>query len=402
MRFLFYSHDGLGLGHTRRNLAIASALTELSPEACVLIATGIDEIRELGLPDHISTLKLPGLRKTQNDTYVARRLRVPSGEIRALRSALLKATVQSFRPSVVLVDKHPFGASGEFRDGLELLREQGGKAVLGLRDILDDPGTVLREWSQHNLLPQIASFYDLLLVYGHPWIFNSCAEYSFPEPLAERTRFCGYVVGRDETSNKRASHYSFAFPDRSRPVVLATTGGGEDGFSLLETFLRACKGAPWQGIVIAGPMTPMREFESIEQQARETDVPVYRFVPGLARIFPGIDAIVCMGGYNTLAEALSSGLPAVCVPRTSPRREQWIRAQAFQRHGFLNVIEPEQFTEEALRKGIDVALQTPRHDLFKRVSIKINFQGAQLAATELLKLATNQTSTVPPVESVAV
>ena len=29
-RFLFYSHDGLGLGHTRRNLAIAAALTEIS------------------------------------------------------------------------------------------------------------------------------------------------------------------------------------------------------------------------------------------------------------------------------------------------------------------------------------------------------------------------------------
>ena len=28
MRFLFYSHDGLGLGHTRRHLAIAKALTQ--------------------------------------------------------------------------------------------------------------------------------------------------------------------------------------------------------------------------------------------------------------------------------------------------------------------------------------------------------------------------------------
>jgi hypothetical protein len=41
MRFLFYSHDGYGLGHTCRNLAIARALTELAPRASVLLATGI-------------------------------------------------------------------------------------------------------------------------------------------------------------------------------------------------------------------------------------------------------------------------------------------------------------------------------------------------------------------------
>src|SRR6185503_3296045 len=157
------------------------------------------------------------LRKTANGTYVARRLRVSSSEIRALRSALLKATVESFRPSVVLVDKHPFGASGEFRDGLEVLRRQGGKAVLGLRDILDDRETVLKEWDQHDLLPQIAASYDRVLVYGHPWIFDACEEYGFPKSLAKRTHFCGYVVGRDgEVRNQQVT-----LRRGSRPVVLA-------------------------------------------------------------------------------------------------------------------------------------------------------------------------------------
>ena len=31
LRFLFYSHDGMGLGHTRRNLAIAAALGRRPP-----------------------------------------------------------------------------------------------------------------------------------------------------------------------------------------------------------------------------------------------------------------------------------------------------------------------------------------------------------------------------------
>src|ERR671914_528199 len=110
LRFLFYSHDGVGLGHTRRNLAV--------------------------------------------------------------RSALLAAAVESFRPHVLLADKHPVGASGELLPALAALRASGGRAALGLRDILDDPAVVLREWARDDLPRQTAEHYDRVLVYGHPDLFD--------------------------------------------------------------------------------------------------------------------------------------------------------------------------------------------------------------------------------------
>src|SRR2546422_4903860 len=128
MRFLFYSHDGLGLGHTRRHLAVAAALSELAPEASILLASGADDVTRFGLPPHIEVLKLPGLRKVANEEYASRRLRIPTAELRALRAALLVTAVKSFRPSVVLVDKHPFGISGEFRAALRAVRKFGGRA----------------------------------------------------------------------------------------------------------------------------------------------------------------------------------------------------------------------------------------------------------------------------------
>src|ERR1041385_9183458 len=88
MRFLFYSHDGLGLGHTRRNLAIAAALTELEPRASVLLATGADYVSRLGLPPHVDILKLPGLRKITNGHYSARHLSIPVEDIRSLRAEM--------------------------------------------------------------------------------------------------------------------------------------------------------------------------------------------------------------------------------------------------------------------------------------------------------------------------
>src|SRR5881396_130941 len=155
-RFLFYSHDGVGLGHTRRHLAVARALIEMSPESSVLLATGSEIVSRLAPMQAIDILKLPGLRKVSNEEYTSRRLRIAVSEICALRSALLQAAVKAYRPAVVLVDKHPFGVKGEFRAGLDDLRAAGGRTVLGLRDILDEPGNVLEEWSTYRMQERMA------------------------------------------------------------------------------------------------------------------------------------------------------------------------------------------------------------------------------------------------------
>jgi hypothetical protein len=40
MRFFSYSHDELGLGHTRRHRVVSATLTDLAPDASVLLASG--------------------------------------------------------------------------------------------------------------------------------------------------------------------------------------------------------------------------------------------------------------------------------------------------------------------------------------------------------------------------
>src|SRR5262252_2712439 len=148
MRFFFYSHDGMGLGHVRRHIAIAAALHETAPEAQVLLATSIDEVASLGLPPNVDTLKLPGLRKIANSEYASRRLDLPNAQMRALRSAVLREAVSGFEPDLMLVDKHPLGAGGELHQALEVAKASGTRLVLGLRDILDEPSAVIEEWSR--------------------------------------------------------------------------------------------------------------------------------------------------------------------------------------------------------------------------------------------------------------
>lgn len=93
-RFFLYSHDGQGLGHARRHLAIARGIVEADPTASVLIATGIEELPKPGLPRNVEVLKLPSLRKMANGRYESRRLLLAPRETRSLRSSLLLAAVK--------------------------------------------------------------------------------------------------------------------------------------------------------------------------------------------------------------------------------------------------------------------------------------------------------------------
>lgn len=391
MRFLLYSHDGLGLGHTRRNLAVARALTDLDRGASVLLACGVDEVAHLGLPPRVEVLKVPSLRKADNGHYVGRRLQLPAEEIHALRAALFLAAVRSFRPSAVLVDKHPLGAGGEFRDALRAVRRAGGGAVLGLRDILDDRETVRQEWSAHGLIGQIQQWYDEVLVYGHRSVYDPTEEYGFPPTLAQRTRFCGYVINHETSGgHSEADRLLQELAGCARPAVVATAGGGEDGFSLLETFIQACRGAPWQGIVVAGPMIPDHDLKSLACQAARAQVVFHTLVPSLPAVFWSVDALVSMGGYNTLAEAAAKALPTVAVPRVAPRQEQWLRAKALERLGLLATLHSEELSVETLREKIHAALRVPRQELLDRANRSLDFRGARLAAGYLLALASRR------------
>jgi predicted glycosyltransferase len=392
MRFLFYSHDGFGMGHTCRNLAIARALVAASPKATVLLATGSDDTSRLGVPDRVEILKLPSLRKIANERYGSRSLVISESEIRALRARLLSSAIETFWPDVVLVDKHPFGANGELRDGLERLRDHGGRSVLGLRDILDDPETVAAEWRPHGLPDRIADFYDRVLVYGQREVFDSVAAYGFPAALAARTAYCGYVSASDVA--KPTTHFVPAsVPDRlgsatdARAVVLATAGGGEDGFHLLRAFLEGAANAPWQSVVVTGPLICNGELKDLTQLAQQSGARLHRFVPRLEDWFGTASAVVCMGGYNTVTQGLQSGASLVCVPRTQPRREQWIRAEEFSRLGLLQTVHPEQLHAASLRDAVTRALQVSRPQLQQHIQRHLRFDGAAVAAQHLLALA---------------
>jgi predicted glycosyltransferase len=357
-------------------------VTKAAPDASVLLLTGCIELGAQGLAPNVEIVALPALRKRGTGRYDARRLPITRTELRVLRTQIICAAIESYRPDVLLIDKHPMGVRGELLPALERLPAWGGRAVLGLRDILDDPATVRREWSHEGVIEFTEAHCDRLLIYGNPGVFDFVAEYELPASLALRADHTGYVVHPDATPR-----LTLAPPPGRRPRVLATAGGGEDGRRLLEAFAEAARPAQWDAAMVAGPQSSPANQRALRRAAEDSGVEFHASVLDLSSRLLEVDALVSMGGYNTLSEALALGTPTLCVPRAHPRTEQLIRARAFARLGLLRMIEPDRLTPRRVRAEVTELLGRDRRETARRAHRLLGFGGAQIAATALLDLA---------------
>src|SRR5262249_22059043 len=153
---------------------------------------------------------------------------------------------------------------------------------------------------------------------------------------------------------------------QTRPLVLATTGGGEDGFELLRAFIEASRGADWDGVVVTGPMSKRTDHGILQRMAGEAGVSFHSFVPQLDAWFGRVDAVVCMSGYNTMAESVSRNARVVAVPRSTPRTEQLIRARLFAQLGLVQLVQPHQFTVDQLGESIRAVLRVSKEEISAR------------------------------------
>ncbi len=383
-RFLLYSHDGSGLGHLRRNLNLAAALVEACPAASVLIATGSEALDSFVVPPSVDVLRLPGVRKLSNDRYSARRLALDDDEVGALRAALLATAVKAFRPNVLVADKHPAGVHGELVPALEALRAIGGRAAVGLRDVLDGAAEAQRGWLDGGL-EAVLVFHDLVLVYGEQELLDPLAGSGLAGRSDVEVRYCGYVVAGPAPGSAPVGP---AIPRTAgSPLVIASAGGGEDGTALLAALLAAARGTSWDVVAVTGPQAEPCDRARLDALATAAGATVVTSIPELGSRLAGADAVVCMGGYNSLAEVLAAGVPAVCVPRVVPRTEQLVRAEAFAEHGLLRVVRPATLDPARLRSEVDAALATDRAALADRVAGLVRLDGRHRAAAALLELA---------------
>jgi len=351
LRVQFHSHDSFGLGHLRRTLTLAGALARQVPSAEILITTGSPCATHFALPDGVEIVKLPSVSKDAKGSYVPRSLGGDLASLVRLRRALLSEVQRSFNPDVLVVDHQVLGLGDELQDVLAATRAAGTRTILGLRDIIDAPDVVAREWGRPAARQALREWYDRVCVYGDPRIFDARAEYPVPEELRANLEFVGYV-GRAVVP-ERAERAAGA-PKQ----VLVTVGGGEDGYERLSTYLDALElgGCDWESTVVCGPLLDQEQFKTLKRRARRlSGCEITSFHADLPHLLSKSDAVVAMSGYNTSVEIMQSRVPAVLLPRCFPRREQLIRAERMQAAGLAQCLP--RATAAELRTHLHAALE---------------------------------------------
>jgi predicted glycosyltransferase len=340
LRIALYSHDAVGLGHVRRNLAIASALAPIGAD--ILLLTGTPSASILPRPAGCEVLGLPALSKDSSGGYRARHLDLAAEDLLRLRGRVAEAALLEFDPDLLIVDKHPRGVGYELDGVLERLRARGGTSVvLGLRDVLDEPHRTLLEWRRDDSSAALAAWYDEVWVYGDPRVHDVESQLSIEGPLPVPVHHTGFLAPPLRPGHRAASSEG--------PLIVGTVGGGCDGVALAAAVAAADLPPGHRAVVITGPDMPDADRAVVEVvAASRRDVEVHRMVPGLEGVLDQASAVVTMGGYNAVCESMARGLPTLVVPRVTPRREQQVRAHALARLGAVDVLDPDQATSQAI------------------------------------------------------
>ena len=137
-RVAFYAHDTYGLGHLSRCLKLAEAFAGELPEVRGVILSGSPWHGLFTPPPGFRLVPLPPVIKRDRGVYAPRDASLSLRRVLAARARRIRATLEEFRPDLLVVDNVPCGLEREVLPALRRFkRRPGARAVLSLRDVLD-------------------------------------------------------------------------------------------------------------------------------------------------------------------------------------------------------------------------------------------------------------------------
>ena len=342
-RILMYSHDTFGLGHLRRCRAVAHALVERYKGLYILIISGSQIAGTFDFRARVDFVKIPSVIKLYNGQYTSIDELIDLQDTLAIRKTIIRNTAEAFNPDILIVDKEPLGLKGEVEETLAMLKARGTALVLGLRDVMDDPDLLEKEWAPKHVLEKIDEYYDEIWVYGTPGFYDPLNGMEGREKVRTRTTFTGFLK-----RHIPAVQYPVKLPF-TNPYILVTAGGGGDGADLMDWVLTAYerdKSLPHPAVLVLGPFMPIAAREAMRKRAEVLDsVHVIEFDNRMEALMAGAIGVVAMGGYNTFCEILSFDKRAIIVPRTEPRLEQLIRAKRASELGLIGLLHPDEASD---------------------------------------------------------
>jgi len=394
LRIAVFTHDSYGIGHVKRSMNIIQGLARRQSNIAILFITGtpVTQLFDL-LPKNADVLKIPTIVTSTAREGKPPMLGIGLAELSLLRSKLIQEAVLHFEPDVFLVDNFPLGSRRELLPVLKKLRRESTHTILGLRDIVDPPEKIKKDWMRDGMYEILDRYYDRILVYGMQEVFDVADEYGIEDRITKKIHYCGYLTSDTpqlETPKRIRGELNI-----NRPFVIATVGGGGDGLPLLEVFIQAMTLQPIPAVIITGPRMSLSDRALLQSLVSQLPmVKIVEYVKDLPSYIKSANVVVSMAGYNTLTEVLVHKCKSIVIPRTwysgehskngsRVDLEQLLRAKSLDSLGLVKLIEPKKLNPELLAYNISKAIKSSR----KKPKIEINFSGLENTVNHILEMA---------------
>ena len=316
---LLYAHDGRGLGHASRSVAIGMALRRLYPALRVLLVTGCRQSQEMIGRAPLDWLKLPSY-ETEVSNGRSRGIdglsNFSDGELGDIRQEQIFRAVESLRPRLLLADHTPQGKHKELLTALSSTTAgETMTCVLGMRGVI---GTVAQAESP-VARETYSRYYSTLLWYGDSHVLGSAHKDVLSSRFGDDVRECGYV-SRLKESRHYLSLGASVEKDFGCTVSVPWSSAPTERFLelLTDTILSIGDGfGPFRLFFGAGLPVHVRRrldasgFCSVEPFSSD-------YLSALCRS----RAAVVFGGYNSLVDVLAAEVPSLVVLRSMQDQEQ--------------------------------------------------------------------------------
>lgn len=360
--FLLYAHDGRGVGHASRIAAIASALKRINEKYKIICVTGCTEFLSLLPNKSIDWIKMPSYRSTISNGFVRGVFgpsRLNQQDILAIRSSMFIEIVNALDPRCILVDHCPAGKLGELKETLSRY-QKGGRClkVYGLRGIVGAKDSeVYQEILSNEAISYLSNTYDSIMVYTDKNVLDACSIYPQINDTGLPIIHTGYISRAIEFELLGCINNK----EEEKDDVVVGMGGGVGSIDLLAKLANIKKSfrpktERWR--IFIGCGVSSKEYDLIVNKFR--GIPSVRLTPFSEKYLHHLShckAIISYGGYNSIVDAIWTGLPTLLIAKNAPETDQELHLKILSDCGitpwtthecYLNYLDINRFLDLAL------------------------------------------------------
>ncbi len=352
-----------GIGHFIRTLEIAKSL---SSEYRVIILNGGNPIENMIIPPEIELVQLPAIHKKEDSNQlIPLNCDLSIDDCFNLRREIIVNILQRINIDVLVTEHFPFGFlfKEEVLFLIKLLKEinPNCKFVSSVRDLVNSyDGSETDELTCEIL----NSYYDLLMIHSDKNVIPF--ETSFPKfkDIKISIKYTGYVTRKIITKNSK----NFQLED----IALVSVGGGSMGEELqkaiIKVHLELKKNWNHKLIVFLG------SYQNIELESLPASIVIHKFDQSAYDVYlRKAKLLICMGGYNTVLEAISLNLPLLVYQKAFSQNnfEQACRINELQKIGLVHSLYPNELQHSTLISKILTILKLGKNQK------SMNFNGAE-------------------------